>query len=844
MGAKTLLKTAFGVVSVLMLSAQVHLASAASNCVLWTTAQTTTWSQQAYGVGNGWTGAIIWGTVASEKVGFTNGTLYKNAGSQGEQLGYKVNLGFLNIAVTGTAGFTAYNRQLDIGEGIQTTTFTAGGKNFTREFFCSYPDSIFVGHFKTNAATSITLDVSWTASTEWSNTSVTSSGNTILITGSTTLAGFANQNAEVQVYCRNYGGNVTASNGHVFVNNADSADIYVATGTDYLQSFTANWHGGVPHTSVTGNINGAVSKGYGTLKTNHLNDFRTLFNKFTLDLNDPPSKNTETATRVNNYVFSSGNDRGLDVLAIQMGRYIIMCASREGPNHLPATLQGIWQPDNGVPAWSDNYHNDLNVEMAYYHVESLNLQECFMPFYHWINSIRVPAHNQNPQWRGWCVSDNHMGAVATSWRENNIACNGWLLRNLWDHFEYSQDRTYLAQILPIVKEECQFWQDNSSMYNGKLEANYNTSPELGEKGPHYGAAIDQQFMYDMFTNYSYAESILNQDPNYKRQVDSMKAILDDGQRVGAWGQIQEWLGEYDNNPETHRHCAHMMAVHPCAAISPLINTAKANAAKVSMVARGDGSGQSWATAERSLIWARLLDSSKAYRHFSQGIDYRYNGNLLSCEGGTFQIDGNCGLAAAAGEMLAQNHVGYKICLLPALPKQWPQGTVRGLRLRNGFLISTMSWNNNVLTQAYIKSNLGNQCLLYGTNYCVADSVTGNTIPTTISSGCLQFNTTTNTTYRITPGTCVTGVEETGFLNPGAIGYAIHITSNGLWLEGLKDGSEYTLKLFDSRGRLIKEVAHVSGSDVRVSTKRLPRGLYLAQLESRGERLVSRKVLIP
>jgi hypothetical protein len=258
----------------------------------------------------------------------------------------------------------------------------------------------------------------------------------------------------------------------------------------------------------------------------------------------------------------------------------------------------------------------------------------------------------------------------------------------------------------------------------------------------------------------------------------------------------------------------MMAVHPCAGISPLINTAKANAAKVSMNARGDGSGQSWATAERSLIWARLLDSSKAYHHFSQGIDYRYNGNLLSCEGGTFQIDGNCGLSAAAAEMLAQSHVGYKICLLPALPAQWPKGTVKGLRLRNGFVITTMNWSGGALIDAYINSTLGKQCIIYGTNYCIADSATGNSISTTTNSGCLQFNTTAGKTFKVIPstGTCVTSVGEIGPFKS-------------------RPPAEYSVELYDLRGRLISRMAGIKSLDALHDLRRsVAPGIYLQRIK--------------
>ena len=810
MNSKRVPKILWGAVFVLMAFIQTPRVYALTNYLLWDSAPATDWMSQAYPVGNGKTGGMIFGNPATEHVTYNDITLWQGAGQGKDNFGNYVGFGEIFISVSGVGSYTNYRRQLDIGEAIQTTTYTANSKNYAREWFCSFPDSVLVGHFTTNTAAGLSLDVSVTGCAGLTSNSVSASGSTITQSGYCGEPGLANENFEAQVFVKNYGGTKSVNGAHIVVTNADSVDIICATGTDWLQSYAAGWRGTAPHNAVTSKINNAAAKAYSDLKSSHLADYQAIFNKFYLDLNDSINKGTPTPARRNSYTRASGNDRGLEVLFTQMGRYLLIECSR---NCLPANLQGLW---NSLinPAWNCSYHPDVNIEMAYYGVESLNMMECFNPLFNYINSVRVPCHNNFPQFRGWGPSDNHQGAMASAWFSNNAPANGWELRNLWDHYEFSPDTAYLHKLYPMLKEESQFWQDNMFLHNGKLESQYDVSPENSTNYGGFGAAYDQQFATDVLTNYSKAEDVLNLDPTYHHQVDSMLAITDNGIRIGSWGQIEEWCGDYDSKTDHNGHCAHLVCVHPCGQVSPLINTTNANAATVSITARGDSGG--WCAAMRSLIWARLLNSDQAYSMFSNIIYGSTFGNLFDIGGGVFQIDGNEGGAAAVAEMIAQSHANYKIHLLPALPSKWPKGTVKGLRLRNGFVITTMSWSGGALSEAYINSTLGKQCVIYGTNYCIADSATGSYISTTTNSGCLQFNTTLGKTFKVTPstGVCVTSVGEMGPFKS-------------------RSHAEFSVELYDLRGRLIYRTTGIKSLDALHNLRRsVAPGIYLQRIKGR------------
>jgi alpha-L-fucosidase 2 len=278
----------------------------------------------------------------------------------------------------------------------------------------------------------------------------------------------------------------------------------------------------------------------------------------------------------------------------------------------------------------------------------------------------------------------------------------WLLQNIWDHYAFTLDKEYLrTRAYPMLKELCEFWEDSlKENKDGKLVSPASQSPEHGPKAE--GNSYEQQLVYDLFTNYIEASKALGVDEEYRAKVESMRSRLL-GPQIGQYGQLQEWAADIDKPEEPHRHTSHLLAVFPGRQISPLKTPELAKAAAVSLQGRkldGDGA-QSWTWPNRSALWARLWNADKAY-DMLLGLSYfNRHPNLFTFAMGTFQVDGIFGYPAAVCEMLVQSHLG-EIHLLPALPKAWPTGSVKGLKARGNFTVD-MEWEDGKVTNYRITS---------------------------------------------------------------------------------------------------------------------------------------------
>ncbi|WP_285008884.1 glycoside hydrolase family 95 protein [Pedobacter faecalis] len=689
-----------------------------SDLKLWDSKPAGDWMTEAYPMGNGRIGGMVFGGITSDRIQFNEISLW--TGDEQETGAYQAFGDILiNLNTQRQGEAQGYRRELDIRNAVQTVSYTLGDTHFKREYFCSFPDSViaisFTASKKQAYSGTITLKDAHEA------TAIVSGGQ--LIIKGKLENGMA---YSARLLLKAEGGSVSADRGakgnaELRFDKVNSFTILMSAATDYSNKRSKNWKGELPEIKLDRIFRKTSEKSFRQIKDRHIRDYQSLFGRFRLDLGSSSADilARPTVQRLSDY--KNNPDPQLEALIAQYGRYLLISSSRKGG--LPANLQGLWNHSNNPP-WRSDYHSNINIQMNYWPAEPTNLSECHIPYLDYINSMRevkkANTQKQYPGVRGWTVKteNNIFGGESFSW---NTPGSAWYAQAIWEHYAFTRDTGYLKNFAyPIIKEIAEFWDDHLKRRdNGTLVAPMGWSPEHGPTED--GVSHDQQIVWDLFTNYIEAADVLSADKPYRDRIADMRERLLKP-KIGKWGQLQEWETDRDDPNDKHRHVSHLFGLHPGRQFSIAQTPELAKAAKVSLLARGDAS-TGWSMAWKMNFWARLHDGEHAYlilKNFitpvgGGGVDYNEGGGIyanLFCAHPPFQIDGNFGYTAGVAEMLVQSQTG-SIEILPALPSAWKNGRVQGLRTRGNFEITDMAWRDGQVTSLKITAGSAGECRISG-----------------------------------------------------------------------------------------------------------------------------------